>query len=403
MAITRRRVLALLPAAGLHAQSSLFSRKSRPSHVQPLSTALFGTDTAHPAAKGILSAQFDPVTGQFANPTLAAVSLRPSFFALNRVVPSRPMLYVANEGDATTSTLTTYTVSPGPAPALTQIGQVSSGGAGPCYLAVDATGRTAAVANYNGGTVATCLVQPDGTLSQPVDRIDFHDKAFGHHGPVTARQDAPHPHSAMFSPDNRFLIVNDLGNDNIVLFPVDVATGRLGTPRVVPNPVPGSGPRHLAFHPNRRWAYGIDELSNRVDQYLWNATRGGPNLPPEALLTYTGRSVPTLEPAFHAANTAAEIVVSPTGNFVYASNRGENTLVAFRIEPATGALTLAQRIPCGGKTPRHFTFDPSGKWLICGNQDSASVTVFARDNATGHLTGPVQTLPVESPMFTLFL
>ncbi len=101
--------------------------------------------------------------------------------------------------------------------------------------------------------------------------------------------------------------------------------------------------------------------------------------------------------------TFAEILVRPAGDFVYCSNRGEDSLAVFHIDPATGALTFVQRISCGGRTPRHFTFDPTGKWLICGNQNSASITVFACDRTSGRLAGPVQTLPIESPMFTLFL
>lgn len=406
--ITRRHLLALLPAATLDAplfgQSRLFRRKPKPPTASPMSTAFFATDTAHPPAKGIYASHFNPATGQFSPPVPVASTLRPSFLALNPV--ARPgqvrLLYAANEGDAHTSTLTTFSVTPGPTPTLTQLNQVSSGGEGPAYLAIDATGRSAYAANYAGGTVASFLVQPDGTLSQPVDRIDFHDKAFGHHGPIPGRQDAPHPHSSMLSPDNRFLIVNDLGNDNIVVFPIDPATARLGTPHFESRP-PGTGPRHVAFHPNGRWAYGIDELSNCIDQFLWNATKGGPGMEAQALFTDATHSVSTLDPSFHGTSTAAEIVVSPSGDCLYASNRGENSLAVFTIDPAKGTLTLAQRISCGGKGPRHFTLDPSGKWLVCGNQDSASVTVFARDNGTGHLSGPVQTLPLESPMFTLFL
>ncbi len=120
------------------------------------------------------------------------------------------------------------------------------------------------------------------------------------------------------------------------------------------------------------------------------------------MLTDTGRSVSTLDPHFHGTNTAAEIAVAPNGRFLYVSNRGEDSLVCFAIEQETGALTLAQRIACGGKAPRHFTLDPTAKWLLCGNQDSNSVTVFARNEGTGQLSGPVQTLPLEAPQFTLF-
>ena len=316
---------------------------------------------------------------------------------------ARHMLYAINAGDAKTSGVSSYALDLNSG-ALQLAGQVSSGGEGPCYIAVDAVGRSAYVANYNGGTVASFKVRPDGTLSEPVDRIDFHNEVvFRRHGPVAARQDGPHPHSAMFSPDYRFLIVNDLGNDDIAIFPVDSATAHLGTPHLFTTMSAGSGPRHIAFHPNGRWAYGINELANRIDQYLYTSARAAGSIEAQALLTAAGHSISTIDPSFREHNTAAELIVAATGDFLYASNRGEDTLVVFAIEPVTGAPRLVQRISCGGKTPRHFTMDRSGHWIICGNQDSANVTVFARDEGTGKLTGPTQTLALESPMFSLLV
>jgi 6-phosphogluconolactonase len=260
------------------------------------------------------------------------------------------------------------------------------------------------VANYAGGTIASYAVLRDGSLTQPVDRIDFHDQSvFGHTGPVKARQDGPHPHSATLTPDNRFIVVNDLGDDAIALFPIDARTGHLSKPHLFTSMPPGTGPRHLAFHPNERWAYGIDELASRIDQYLYTDMHAVEGVEAQAVLTAVGHSASTLDPSYRGVNTAAEVVITPLGDFLYASNRGENTLVVFAIDQGNGALTFVQRIPCGGKTPRHFTLDHSGNWIVCGNQDSASVTVFARDPGTGKLSGPVQTMPLESPMFTLFV
>jgi 6-phosphogluconolactonase len=402
--LTRRQLLALLPALALpaRAQLGLFPHKPKPKTVAPLPLVYFGTDTTRPAAKGIYMSRFDIATGKLTTPALVVGTTRPSYLALNRKgrgAQAKMFLYAVNAGTSQTSGVTSYSVNASTG-ALTPIGQTSSGGDGPCYISVDADGLSAYVADYNGGSVATYLVKPDGSLSEPVDRVDFRSARFGHHGPVAARQDGPHPHTAMLSPDNRFLIVNDLGNDDIVTFPVNTATARLGTPRVTDARLPGTGPRHIAFHPNGRWVYGIDELANRIDQYLWNSTRGAEA---EAILTDTGHSVPALDPGFHGTNTAAEIAVSSDGNFVYGSNRGEDSLVVFSVDEVNGKLTFVQRISCGGKTPRHFTLDPSGKWLVCGNQDSASVTVFAVNRGNGRLAGPVQTLALESPMFTLFV
>jgi 6-phosphogluconolactonase len=419
--LTRRRLLALLAAASASprlapftAQAQFFPhRRKGPPLPQPL--VFFGCDTAHPAAKGIYSARFDPNKGQLSTPILAAPSLRPAYLAHSEIAgiitaktklhpqtqgEARNLIYVCNEGDAKTSAITTYALNTATG-ALNLIGQVSSGGEGPCYVAVESGGRSVYVANYAGGTVSSYQVKSDGSLAGPVGHLDFHNAAvFGHHGPNKARQDGPHPHSATLSPDNRFIIVNDLGNDDIALIPIDAQTARFGTPHLFQNVPPGSGPRHIAFHPNQRWAYGIDELANRIDQYLYTATRG---TAAEAALSNAAHSVSTIDANFHGVNTAAEVLVVPTGDFLYASNRGEDTLVVFAIDETNGNLTFRQRISCGGKTPRHFTLDHSGDWILCGNQDSASVTVFARDPGTGHLTGPVQTLPIESPMFTLFI
>jgi 6-phosphogluconolactonase len=363
-----------------------------------------GTDTSRAGAKGLYMARFDMASGRMTAPTLAAETPRASFMAINL---GRHMMYVCNEGDKDTSRITTFAIDPASG-ALKSLGQVPSGGAGPCYIAVDATAQSAYVANYMGGTVASFRVQPDGFLSAPVQRVDFHDRSvFGdvgaQLGPEKERQDGPHPHSSMLSPDNRFLLVNDLGQDLIAIFPIDPGTGHMSKATIVHNKVLGSGPRHVVFHPNGRWVYGIDELANRIDQYLWDETHGGNGLPPQAILTDTGNAIRTLAPTFAAKDTAAEIAIDASGQFIYASNRGEDTLVVFTVDPYTGSLTFMQRIACGGKAPRHFTLDPSGKWLVCGNQDSATLTIFERHSSSGRLNGPVQTVPVESPMYTLFV
>ena len=286
--------------------------------------------------------------------------------------------------------------------ALRKLGQVSSGGAGPCFISIDSSSRSAFVANYDGGTVASFRVQADGTLTGPVSRVDLHEKLYGGRGPVADRQDGPHPHSATLGPDDRFLLVNDLCNDDIAIFPVDRATGQLGPVRLTQSRVPGSGPRHVVFHPNGRWAYGIDELTSRIDQYLWNTVHDSRGIMTQGLLTASGHTVSTLDAGFHATNTAAEIAITDDGHFVYASNRGEDSLVVFAVGAANGSLSPLQRIGCGGRGPRHFTLDPSGRWLICGNQLSNSIAVFARDPGTGKLSGPIETLPLVAPMFTLF-
>jgi 6-phosphogluconolactonase len=402
---TRRRFLLTLPALAAlprvvlqpaQAQSLSNPFRKQPPAPPPPTFVYLGTDTDKGVAKGIYLSHFDVSTGHLTQPSLVAETLRPSYLALSPSAPDVPRrLYAVNAVADPSATVTSFAIDPASG-ALRQLNRVTSAGAGPCYISLDATGESAFVANYVGSTIATYRVQPDGSLSEPVDRLDYKEPRFGKRGP-NVRQDVPHPHSVHLSPDNRFLLVNDLGSDAISVFTVDPATARLGPPALFTNDRPGSGPRHIAFHPNGRWVYSINELDSTIDRFLWTTTSS------QGLLVIAGPPVKTIAPGFRVAkNTAAEVAISDDGGFLYASNRGEDTLVVFTISPTDGALSFMQRIPCGGKTPRHFTLDPSGRWLLCGNQDSATVTILRRDKYTGRLAGPVQTVALDSVMFTMF-
>jgi 6-phosphogluconolactonase len=408
--LTRRRFLLAFPAfAAAPELASNLARaqgfilphlRKKPVAPPQAPFVYFGTDTNDSAAKGIYLSRFDTTAGRLTPPQLVAATARPSYLALSPMVAGHRRLYAVNAVNSPAATVSGFLIDPATG-ALKLINQVSSGGAGPCYVSIDATGHAAFVANYFGSTIATYTIELDGSLTQPVMRIDFKDRKFGARGPVAARQDIPHPHSVHLSPDNRFLLVNDLGSDEITVFPVTPETARLGPPALFSNDRPGSGPRHIAFHPNGRWVYSINEIDSTIDQFLWTTTSSRIN--PQGLLIKAGNGIKTIAPTFPGAkNTAAEIAISSDGNFVYASNRGEDSLVVFAVDSTAGALTLIQRISCGGKTPRQFTLSPDGHWVLCGNQDSASVTVFRRDPGGGKLTGPTQTLPLNSVMFILF-
>jgi 6-phosphogluconolactonase len=402
---SRRRFLLTLPALAAAprlaaAQSFLAPFRRKPLPPQPV-FVYFGTDTAKGVAKGIYLSRFDPASGLLTQPVLAAETPRPSFLALSPNAVGRRRLYAVNAVNDASASVTSFLIADSATGALMPINQVPSAGAGPCYISLDATGEAAFVANYYGSSIASYRVLPSGALSEPVERIDYKNPKFGKRGPNSARQDVPHPHSVHLSPDNRFLLVNDLGSDRISVFTVDPAIARLGPPALFSNNRSGSGPRHIAFHPNGRWLYSINELDSTIDRFLWTTTSS--RTAPQGLLVNTGAPVKTIAPSFPVAkNTAAEVAISLDGNFLYASNRGEDSLVVFAIAPADGALTLVQRISCGGKTPRHFTLDPSEHWLLCGNQDSASIAIFRRDSASGRIGGPTQTIPLDSPMFCLF-
>lgn len=408
--LTRRRFLATFSAAAaalsqsgrssLSAQSFLNPLKRRVA-VPPPTFVYFGTDTARGKSKGIYVSRFNAATGQLSAPMLAAATIRPSFIALSSQMGGHRRLYAVNEVNDSSASVSSFLVDPASG-ALHGINRMTAAAAGPCYVSLNAAGDAAFVADYAGSAIASYRVLPNGALSEPVERIDFKDAKFGKRGPVSARQDVPHPHSVHLSPDNRFLLVSDLGSDAISVFPVEPGA-RLGAPALFQNDRDGCGPRHIAFHPNTRWVYSINELDSTIDLFHWSETSSRTD--PQGLLINTNHFVKTVASGAGAAkNIAAEVTVSPDGNFLYASNRGEDTLVVFAISPDDGKLRLVQRTGSGGRTPRQFALSPdaNAKWLVCGNQDSGTVTVFRRDEATGKLDGPVQTVALDSVMFTLF-
>ncbi|HEY2001644.1 MAG TPA: beta-propeller fold lactonase family protein, partial [Acidobacteriaceae bacterium] len=191
-----------------------------------------------------------------------------------------------------------------------------------------------------------------------------------------------------------FLLVNDLGTDHIWIFHVDLKTAELKETGAPWQAKPGSGPRHAHFHPNGKWVYSINELTSTVDVLAWDAKNG--------TLKWLSE-VPLRGSSFPADSSGAELAIDRTGRFLYASHRGENTLLVFSIDPASGALTFVQRVGSGGKNPRDFTLDPSERWLIAANQDTQNVVVFARDPHTGKLTQTDRSAHLGAPVGVLFV
>jgi 6-phosphogluconolactonase len=245
--------------------------------------------------------------------------------------------------------------------------------AAPSHLAIDATGRALLAANYNDGYVAALPIHSDGTLGRP--SLTRHT---GQPGPHPTRQTKAYPHSVTVSPDNRHVIVCDLGLDKIFTYALDPAATKL-TPANPPFVAsdPGAGPRHFKFGRDGRHAYAINELGNTISVYDYAAPTG----------TLTPRqTIPTLPPTFKDPNTTAEIRVHPNGKFVYGSNRGHDSIAVYAIDSATGLLTFVERTATGGKTPRNFALSPDGGWLVCGHQDTDIVTVFRVNPDSGRLT-----------------
>jgi 6-phosphogluconolactonase len=331
-------------------------------------------------ADGIYLATFDAETGVLTEPKLAAKYEAPGFLALH---PEKPVLHCIGGGN----TVASFSIAEDHS--LTLLGSSPSGGNGPCHLAIDASGRTLAVANYGGGSFATIRLDADGKPGEIITLVEMEGS-----GPNEQRQNAPHAHGVYFDNANRFLFVPDLGIDKVVIRKFDAATSALSDnePAEMISP-PGGGPRHMAFSPDEKHAYVINELTNTVSVAKFDAETGA--LKPI-------QEINTLPEGFSETNTTAEIEVHPNGNFVYGSNRGHDSIVVYKRDPKTGMLTFLQHAPCGGQTPRHFKIDPSGNWLICGHQNSDTLSVLSLDPATGLLGEPKSTVRAPKPICILF-
>ncbi|MCC6512089.1 MAG: lactonase family protein [Pirellulaceae bacterium] len=341
-----------------------------------------GTYTAG-SSQGIYRATLDPASGQLQNLELAAHVDNPTFLTLH---PTLPVLYscseVRRDGKRENSQLMAFRI--GMHGQLTAMGGQPSGGSGPSYVATDRTGRVALVANYGSGSISSLPISADGALGPFATSIQHIGR-----GVDPDRQESPHAHCIMSDPSNRFACAVDLGIDQVLVYALDVARATL-----VPNPAghfqaqPGTGPRHLAFHPDGQHAFIINELGNSLTAARWDAESG----------TFTAlNTVSTLPNGVAVHNTTAEVLVHPQGRFVYGSNRGHDSLAIFEFNTETGKLSALGHVGSGGKTPRNFRLDPTGNFLLAANQDSDSIVVFRIDDQTGQLTQLHSSLQVGSP------
>jgi 6-phosphogluconolactonase len=337
-------------------------------------TLYVGTYTSG-QSEGIYIYKMDQLTGALKR-TGSIRSENPSFLTID---PARRFLYAVNETPA--GAVSSFRIDPATRQ-LTSINQQPSEGADPCFVMVDQRGKSLLLANYTGGNVAVLPIKTDGSLGAAID-VEQHEGS----GP-REQQKSAHAHSIKLDRANRFAVSADLGSDKVMIYRFDPLTGKLA-PAQQPSATlhPGAGPRHLAFHPNGKYLYVINELDSSLTTFKYDALNG----------TLTAfESVSTLPRDFSGKSYCADVHVSKSGRFLYGSNRGHNSIVVFAIDPQTARLSLVEHVSTEGKWPRNFTIDASGRFLLVANQHTDNVVVFRIDAQTGRLTptGTVEQIPV---------
>lgn len=345
-------------------------------------TFYLGTYTKPGKSEGIYVGKLDTATGKLGPIALAGTAKNPSFLAL---APDGRSLYAAMESGG--GAVGAFAV--GADGKLTALNEQPSGGGGACHVWVDATGKTVLVANYGGGSTATFRVKPDGALGDLVTLSQFQGS-----GPNPKRQEKPHAHSIYTDPSNQFAYTCDLGTDKVWFHRLDPDKSLL-TPMepqffMVP---PGSGPRHLAIHPNGKSAYVNNEMTMTVTAFARNESTG--------TLTelHTLSTLP--EGAETKGASTAEIFCHPSGKWLYVSNRGHDSIATYAIA-ADGRLTFIEAAPAQVKVPRGFGIDPTGQWMITAGQNDDKIAVLKIDTASGKLTPTDQMASVGSPVCVIF-
>lgn len=346
-----------------------------------------GTYTG-PKSQGIYVSRFDATAGRLGPPELAAESESPSFLAVH---PTRPLLYAVNEvaefEGAAAGAVSAFAVDAASG-RLTPLNRVSSRGAHPCHLAVDRTGRHVLVANYTGGSVASLPIRPDGGL-EAATALAQHTGSSVDPG----RQKGPHAHAVELDPANRFALAADLGLDKVLVYRFDPASGLTAGAPDQASLRPGAGPRHLAFGRDGRHVYVVNEMHMTVTVFGYQEGR--------LVERQTVSTLPAGESP-RPTDSGAEVVVHPGGRFLYASNRGVDTIAVFAIGE-DGRLTPVEHVPTGGRTPRSFAVDPTGRFLLAANQRSDQVTLFRIEPRTGRLTATGQSIEVGAPVCLTFV
>lgn len=332
-------------------------------------------------AEGIYLYNLNTKTGALTNQRTTKDVINPSFLTISA---DGRFLYAVNEigPDVDSAGFITAFAIDKSSMSLRLLNKQSSHSFAPCYISVDKMNRYAFAANYVGGKVIVLPIESDGSLKPATDIIELQGK--GTH----PRQESSHPHSIVLSPDDRFAYVSDLGTDKIMIYDIDYENGKL-----LPNAIPyvtvpnGSGPRHFTFHPSGKFAYVINELSNSISAFEFNAKTGEL----KAIENTT-----TLPLDFEGESHTADIHITPDGRFLYGSNRGHDSIVAFKIDYDTGKLALIEHESTQGSFPRNFMISDDGKFLYVANQNSDNIVIY-KIEADGSLTATDQ-LKIATPV-----
>ncbi|GAB3740034.1 hypothetical protein GCM10027594_20130 [Hymenobacter agri] len=352
---------------------------------QPADYLLYiGTNVSGAQDTSLFLFRVNASTGTFTRLSGQLGGASPTYLTL---APNRRFLYAVSETQtfrgAPGGGVSSFAIDPHTG-GLKLLGQQPSGGASPCYISLDHSNKNALVANYVGGNVSILPVAADGTLG--ASTTDQHTGSGPH-----KNQASSHAHCLLPDPANKFAFAVNLGTDQVVGYRLDAAAGRLTR---LPEPAfvakPGAGPRHLTFHPNGRTAYLINELNSTLTTLAYDAAAGH---------FRELQTVPTLPAGYTGDNSCADVHVSPNGLFLYASNRGHNSIAVFAIDSGNGTLVPIQHVDTQGKTPRNFALDPSGRLLLVANQNSNNLVSYRVDAFSGLLTPTGQQATVPAPMF----
>ncbi|TWT82452.1 6-phosphogluconolactonase [Planctomycetes bacterium CA13] len=343
-----------------------------------------GTSSAKPS-KGIYHCSLDTATGKLTESELVAEINGPGFLALH---PNGNVLYAVGKLNGTPSVVA-YRIEQGAKLALLNSLPIGDGDA--AHVSVDSKGKMLLTAQYGSGSTAAFSLNQDGSLKERTALM----KHEGGSQIVANRQARPHAHWTGFSPDEQFAFVPDLGLDKVVIYKVDTDTGTLSPHGFGQAPL-GGGPRHMKFHNNGKWIYVLNELDLSVTVFDYDAERG--TMMPKQTIPTVSKSLLAKE----LFKSSSEIRVHPSGKFVYAANRGHDTITAMSVDPATGELSVIELENIRGATPRNFNIDPTGKWVVAAGQDSHTLACFAIEQGTGELTYNQSIVRTPAPICVLF-